>query len=338
MKPNPLTIDDIARLSKVNKSTVSRVINHTAGVTISEKTRERVLAVIARTGFRKHAVASRLKSGFRDIAVAIAEPEQEQIFSPIYQEILTRLTLAFGERGKHVALHHYTRDVETNLRNNLEPSLYAGVVVLGSYPYEVLGEVAQHIPCMRVFHHHPAEGMNFFLHDHDQAARLALDFLSRRGVRKVTALFYAKSRLLLERAEALEKAATHFETVRFEPLFLTDSPTHTPLPHDELHHLLDRARVIEKVHSNRDALLFAGDSLGLWGYFARRGFKAPDQASLLAWDRPTAQKHLMPGLSSVAIDYKALAEKICSFFDTPQRDVVLRLQSELYEGETVRGA
>ena len=46
---NRLTIKDIARLSGVGKSTVSRVLNNESGV--SQRTRERVEAVMNQHGF-----------------------------------------------------------------------------------------------------------------------------------------------------------------------------------------------------------------------------------------------------------------------------------------------
>ncbi len=46
---NRLTIKDIARLSGVGKSTVSRVLNNESGV--NERTRERVEAVMQQHGF-----------------------------------------------------------------------------------------------------------------------------------------------------------------------------------------------------------------------------------------------------------------------------------------------
>ena len=65
---NRLTIKDIARLSGVGKSTVSRVLNNESGV--SERTRERVEAVMQQHGFSPSRSARAMR-GQSDKVVAI---------------------------------------------------------------------------------------------------------------------------------------------------------------------------------------------------------------------------------------------------------------------------
>jgi|SRR5471030_234628 len=65
---NRLTINDIARLSGVGKSTVSRVLNNEGNV--SPRTRERVLAVIEQHNFSP-SKSARAMRGFSDKVVAI---------------------------------------------------------------------------------------------------------------------------------------------------------------------------------------------------------------------------------------------------------------------------
>lgn len=57
----PLTIIDIARLSGVSKSTVSRVLSGAANV--SEEAREKVMDAVQTSGFRRNALAQSLRSG-----------------------------------------------------------------------------------------------------------------------------------------------------------------------------------------------------------------------------------------------------------------------------------
>lgn len=96
---NRLTIKDIARLSGVGKSTVSRVLNNESGV--SERTRERVEAVMNQHGFSPSApramrgqsdkvvaiIVSRLDSLSENLAVQTMLPAfYEQGYDPIMME------------------------------------------------------------------------------------------------------------------------------------------------------------------------------------------------------------------------------------------------------------
>jgi LacI family trehalose operon transcriptional repressor len=96
---NRLTIKDIARLSGVGKSTVSRVLNNESGV--SERTRERVEAVMQQHGFRPPApramrgqsdkvvaiIVTRLDSLSENLAVQTMLPAfYEQGYDPIMME------------------------------------------------------------------------------------------------------------------------------------------------------------------------------------------------------------------------------------------------------------
>ena len=65
---NRLTIKDIARLSGVGKSTVARVLNNESGV--SQRTRERVEAVMNQHGFSPSRSARAMR-GQSDKVVAI---------------------------------------------------------------------------------------------------------------------------------------------------------------------------------------------------------------------------------------------------------------------------
>lgn len=90
---NRLTINDIARLSGVGKSTVSRVLNHEGNV--SPRTRERVLAVIEQHNFSP-SKAARAMRGFSDKIVAIIV---SRLDSPSENQAVRAMLPLFYEQG-----------------------------------------------------------------------------------------------------------------------------------------------------------------------------------------------------------------------------------------------
>ena len=85
---NRLTIKDIARLSGVGKSTVSRVLNNESGV--SERTRERVEAVMQQHGFSPSRSARAMR-GQSDKVVAIIVRSRFAVGKPYRADHAARL-------------------------------------------------------------------------------------------------------------------------------------------------------------------------------------------------------------------------------------------------------
>lgn len=85
----PKTIIDIAKLAGVSKSTVSRVLNDTGYV--SEKSRQKVLAVVAETGFMVNEAAKTLKTQRQDTIAVIIPRIESQAVAQMVQGINTAL-------------------------------------------------------------------------------------------------------------------------------------------------------------------------------------------------------------------------------------------------------
>jgi LacI family transcriptional regulator len=77
-----LTLEDIAKAVGVSPSTVSRVINNQIGT--NSKVRERILQVIAETGFQPHAAASSLASQRSNVIGLLVPAPASQVFSQLY--------------------------------------------------------------------------------------------------------------------------------------------------------------------------------------------------------------------------------------------------------------
>jgi len=77
----PLTLEDIARLSGVSRSTVSRVINHDPNV--SETTRQRVQEILDQISFQPNMAAKGLVSGKTNIIGVVIPTKRRKKFLAI---------------------------------------------------------------------------------------------------------------------------------------------------------------------------------------------------------------------------------------------------------------
>ena len=98
MTKSPATSGDVARLAKVSQSAVSRAF--TPGASVSEATRQRVLAAAQALGYRPNALARAMISG-RSRLVALLVAYLDNGFYPI---VLERLSRALQGHGYHVLL------------------------------------------------------------------------------------------------------------------------------------------------------------------------------------------------------------------------------------------
>lgn len=89
-----VTIDDIARMASVSKSTVSKVINNYRGV--SAKTRERVLKAMKECNYWPNATARSLTMS-RSMIVGLFVASQ--LNDRFFREVLDGLEMSLGEKG-----------------------------------------------------------------------------------------------------------------------------------------------------------------------------------------------------------------------------------------------
>ncbi|TYP87667.1 LacI family DNA-binding transcriptional regulator [Blastococcus xanthinilyticus] len=98
-----ITSADVARESGVSRTTVSYVLNDTAGAMISEETRRRVRAVADRLGYAPSAAARALRSGRSDL-VLCALPDWP--VGPVIDALLDHLTEELAVRDLSVLVYH----------------------------------------------------------------------------------------------------------------------------------------------------------------------------------------------------------------------------------------
>lgn len=102
-----VTSADVARASGVSRTTVSYVLNGTAGASISDATRHRVLETAARLGYAPSAAARTLRSGRSDLVLCVLP---DWPVGPVVETMLDHLADDLAERGLSVLVHHVRGD------------------------------------------------------------------------------------------------------------------------------------------------------------------------------------------------------------------------------------
>ncbi|OLE30371.1 MAG: LacI family transcriptional regulator [Actinobacteria bacterium 13_1_20CM_3_71_11] len=133
--PRP-TLHDVAREAGVSARTVSRVLNEEPR--ISAETRQRVLAVVRRLGFRPNAMARNMRVGARDAAVGLVIPD---LGNPFFGTVASGVEKALRTRGLHlvIASSEEDPDREHAVITTLLDRQVAGLIIVpaagGDYGY-----------------------------------------------------------------------------------------------------------------------------------------------------------------------------------------------------------
>ena len=121
------TLDDLAAISGVSRSTVSRVIN---GGSSSERTRRRVLAALEETGYRPNLAARTLASGRSGVVGVVIHLAPGLLFQdPYFGRLLQGVADALAERSLGMMLWLGNRTREENLERILSMRLLDGAIV-----------------------------------------------------------------------------------------------------------------------------------------------------------------------------------------------------------------
>ena len=140
-----ITIKDIARMSGVGVSTVSRVINNT-GFT-SEATRQKVQAVIDEVGFVPNSSARNLKAtSSKTIALLIKD-----VANPVFIQMVKVIEEKVAMRGYSLLLINVSfssNELDVAIQEKNSQNLCGVIIVGGSYQYSDEAFKRLGIPCV----------------------------------------------------------------------------------------------------------------------------------------------------------------------------------------------
>jgi LacI family transcriptional regulator len=119
----------VAREAGVSARTVSRVLNEEPR--ISAQTRERVLAVVRKLGFRPNVMARNMRVGARDAAVGLVIPD---LANPFFGTVASGVERCLRSRGLHLVIGSCEEDPdrERTVVTTLLERQVAGLIVVPS--------------------------------------------------------------------------------------------------------------------------------------------------------------------------------------------------------------
>jgi LacI family transcriptional regulator len=183
----PLTLDDIARISGVSRSTVSRVINTDPNV--KERTRKRVQEVIQSLDFQPNMAARGLAVGSTKVIGLVIPVGVSSIFSdPYFSLVIQGVSSACNQLGYSIMLWlaepQYERKTIRQITYN---GLIDGVIVLAMLLDDPLIDRLSegNRPFLTIGRHPTNEKINYVDVDNRSGAFQGVSFAIRAGHRRV---------------------------------------------------------------------------------------------------------------------------------------------------------
>jgi LacI family transcriptional regulator len=184
-----LTLEDIARLSGVSRSTVSRVIN--ADTNVKEETRQKVLHVIQKKNFQPNLAARGLAAGRTNIIGMVIPAGLEVIFSdPYFPLLIQGVSEACNAHNYSVMLWlaepEYVRRTISQILHN---GLVNGVIVSSTLMNDpIVTSLYENKMPFILIGRHPTLDVNYLDVDNVRAAREATHHMIRLGRKRIATI------------------------------------------------------------------------------------------------------------------------------------------------------
>lgn len=300
------TIVDVGRVAGVSDATVSRALNKPE--TVSAKTRARIEAAIAETGYVPNPLAKAMVSGRTYTIGALVPTLNHSIFS----KFLHALESDLSDQGYNlvVAVTDADRDREVEKAKKLLAMGVEGLIVSGlSHNADLLREAARFaVPLIATSYYEPSAPLPTIGYDNKIVATQALAHLTALGHRRIAVAHgpVAGNDRTRSRIDALADPGEGASLTFYE----------TTLDY------AGGAAVVDRLEGPYSALLCLSDVLAVGALFQLRslGKRVPEDISLMGFDDLDASQFTVPPLSTVRLPIQDMgrvtARAVCDFLDS----------------------
>jgi LacI family transcriptional regulator len=291
-----LTIEHIASLADVSRSTVSRVLNNHPSV--RPTVRERVLQVIREQNYAPQAAARNLASARTDtIGLLIPRSAAVSLADPFIASMIRSLFEASAQQGYFVMLSMLTGDMEPGFYERiLRGRHFDGVIMFSSdIDDPILPLLIKDGGPMVLIGRHP-----YFLNvtyvdvENREGAREAVAHLIGLGHRRIGLI---NGQLQMEAALARRdgyKQALLEAGIGIDADLMVDGFYSEPAAHQATLHLLDLPRPPTAVFAASDSM-----AMGALHAIRQRGLRVPEDIALVGYDDLALAAYATPPLTTV---------------------------------------
>lgn len=301
-----VTIKDVARLSGVSISTVSRVINDSKPV--SPEVRKKVLKVIEETGYKPNDVARSLVTR-RSYLIGV-------IINNLAQSYVADIVRGIEEIGKMydydilLCSSYFSKEAQKKYLQLLDRKQAEGIFLVGyNFDDDVL-ELAQSLnkPCV-FFTKNVKKDMEHITIDNFAAAYEATNYLIKQGHTKIAYISDFENRVSVEenKISGFKKALKDNELNTKGNIYVAEGRRY--------HHSYSLGPNILKDVKKIDAILCSNDELaiGAMNYLLDNGVKIPGDVSIMGFGNIKEGQFVRPQLTTIGepfYDYGAVGMRM----------------------------
>ena len=291
-------LEDVAAVSGVSRSTVSRVLN---GGSVSENTRQRVLEAMEQTGYRPNIVARSLASGRSGVVGVVIHVTAETLFQDIFfSGLFGGISDGLAERDAGMMLWLANLPKEETLERILGMRLFDGLLVTADTLDDPLtdGLVTSDLPTVLIGHRHKDRSASYVDIHNERCAEAVTDHLISLGRKRIGHIAgrpggtSAAERLTGYRL-AMQRAGLDSEGLVHRGDYLRQSG-------------IDGAAAL--VAAGADAIFAASDSMALGALeeLERRGIRVPEDVAVAGFDDIVEAAAADPPLTTMRQDTRLL--------------------------------
>ncbi len=298
-----ITIKDVAKLSGVSISTVSRVINDSKPV--SPEVRKKVLSVIDETGYKPNDVARSLVTR-RSYLIGV-------IINNLAQSYVADIVRGIEEIGKMydydilLCSSYFSKEAQKKYLQLLDRKQAEGIFLVGhSFDDEIL-DLAKSLnkPCV-YFTKKTKDGMEHIAIDYFAASYEATNFLIKQGHKKIVYVTDYENGVTIEE----EKIAGYKKALK-DNEFNTKGLNMYVANGSRYNHAYALGPSIVKDIKKIDAILCSNDELaiGTMNNLLDNGIKVPDDVSVMGFGNIREGQFVRPQLTTIGepfYDYGAV--------------------------------